>query len=120
MDTPVARWPASWVRAALDVAVLAALADGPLHGYAIAQDLAAHEFGLLKGGSLYPVLGRLEDAGALEATWVEGHGGPGRREYALTDAGRQRLDDELAAWQALSKTMAAMSRRRTRKVTAHD
>jgi PadR family transcriptional regulator PadR len=107
------------VRAALDLAVLATLADGPLHGYAIAQDLAAHEFGLLKGGSLYPVLSRLEDSGSVEATWVEGHGGPGRREYALTDAGRQRLEDELAAWQSLGDTITAMTLRGTREVTAH-
>lgn len=106
-DAP--RWPTPWVRAALDLAVLASLIDGRLHGYAIAQALAAHGFGLLKGGSLYPVLSRLEEAGDVEATWVEGSGGPGRREYDLTSAGRDRLDRELASWHDLAETLTTMS-----------
>lgn len=105
-----AEWPTPWVRAALDLAVLASLTAGPLHGYAIAQSLAAHGFGRLKGGSLYPVLNRLEEAGDVEATWVEGHGGPGRREYAMTDAGRDRLDRGLDAWLALGQRMTTMTK----------
>ena len=105
----VSEWPTPWVRASLDLAVLASLTDGALHGYAIAQALAAHGFGLLKGGSLYPVLNRLEEAGDVGATWVEGHGGPGRREYELTNAGRDRLVSDLASWRALGETLATMS-----------
>ncbi|UAL31133.1 PadR family transcriptional regulator [Nocardioides rotundus] len=105
-----AEWPAPWIRAALDLAVLASLTDGPLHGYAIAQSLAAHGFGRLRGGSLYPVLNRLEEAGDVEAAWVEGHGGPGRREYALTGAGRERLDRELASWHALGERLTTMTK----------
>ena len=103
-----ADWPTPWVRAALDLAVLASLTDGRLHGYAIAQALAAHGFGLLKGGSLYPVLNRLEEAGSVEAAWVEGRGGPGRREYDLTGAGRERLERDLASWRALTDTLTTM------------
>lgn len=105
-----AGWPTPWVRAALDLAVLASLSGERLHGYAIAQALAAQGFGLLKGGSLYPVLGRLEEAGDVEAAWVEGQGGPGRREYELTAAGHDRLDRELASWRELGDTLTTMSR----------
>lgn len=107
-------WPGPWVRAALDLAVLTSLTEGRLHGYAIAQALAEHGFGLLKGGSLYPVLNRLEEAGDVEATWTEGQGGPGRREYELTAAGRDRLDRELASWRELGDTLTTMSRGATR------
>lgn len=106
----MAAWPAPWVRAALDLAVLGSLAQGPMHGYAIGQALLERGFGLLKGGSLYPVLNRLEESGDLEATWVEGHGGPGRREYTLTSIGRRRLDREVSAWERLTETLAAMNR----------
>jgi len=112
--TDAARWPTPWVRAALDLAVLASLTDGPLHGYAIGQALAAHGFGQLKGGSLYPVLGRLEEAGDVEAAWVEGHGGPGRREYELTAAGRERLERDLASWDGLTQTLSTMTGRAIR------
>jgi PadR family transcriptional regulator PadR len=104
-----AEWPTPWVRAALDLAVLASLTDGSLHGYAIGQALAAHGFGLLRGGSLYPVLNRLEEAGDVEATWVEGRGGPGRREYELTTGGRERLERDLASWRRLGDTLTTMT-----------
>ena len=103
-------WPTPWVRAALDLAVLASLTGGRLHGYAIAQALAEHGFGLLKGGSLYPVLNRLEEAGDVEAAWVEGKGGPGRREYALTATGHDRLERGLASWRELGETLTTMTR----------
>lgn len=106
-----AHWPAPWVRAALDLAVLGSLTAGPLHGYAIAQTLAEQGFGRLRGGSLYPVLGRLEEAGAVEASWVEGSGGPGRREYALTPAGRARLDEGLDEWAGLNAALHALTGR---------
>ena len=71
-------WPSAWVRAALEPAILGALTAGPLHGYGIAQTLAARGFGTLRGGSLYPVLARLEEAGHVTTRWVEGQAGPGR------------------------------------------
>lgn len=112
------RWPAPWVRAALDLAVLAALDGGALHGYAIAQELAGRGFGLLRGGSLYPVLGRLEEGGDVVATWVEGQGGPGRKAYDLTERGRARLAGDLAAWRELGDTMAAMTARTAQGATS--
>lgn len=96
------RWPAPWVRAALDVAVLGGLREGSLHGYALAQALQARGFGLLRGGSLYPVLARLEKDGHVRTAWVEGDGGPGRKDYTLTPAGRAHLAQQLAAWDELT------------------
>ncbi len=105
-----AAWPQAWVRASLDLAVMASLTGGGLHGYAIAQSLDARGFGLLKGGSLYPVLNRLEETGDVEAAWTEGRGGPGRREYELTTAGRERLERELASWRQLGETLTTMTK----------
>lgn len=96
------RWPAPWVRAALELAILGSLTGGPLHGYALAQSLRERGFGLLRGGSLYPVLARLEADGHVRATWVEGAGGPGRKDYTLTPGGRAHLTEGLAAWGELN------------------
>lgn len=101
-DASEPRWPAPWVRAALPTAVLAALGDGALHGYAIAQRLAGRGLGRPRGGSLYPLLSTLEADGAVSAAWDQGESGPGRRTYALTAAGAQRLADERRAWVALA------------------
>lgn len=101
-------WPSAWVRAALEPAILGALMGGPLHGYGIAQALAARGFGTLRGGSLYPVLARLEEAGHVSTRWVEGQGGPGRKDYALTDAGRAAYADAVASFRALGAALAAL------------
>lgn len=101
-------WPSGWVRAALEPAILGALMGGPLHGYGIAQTLAARGFGTLRGGSLYPVLARLEEAGHVSTRWVEGQGGPGRKDYALTAAGRAEYADAVASFQALGAALAAL------------
>jgi len=90
-----------WVRAALGTAVLACLEEEDLHGYAIAEHLEQRGLGRPKGGSLYPLLSSLEAAGSLEASWVQGERGPGRRTYRLTDAGRTRLAEERASWTGL-------------------
>lgn len=97
-----ASWPAPWVRAALELAILGSLGGGPLHGYALAQSLQERGFGLLRGGSLYPVLARLEAEGHVRAAWVEGTGGPGRKDYTLTRTGREHLTEGLGAWRRLT------------------
>lgn len=105
-DVSEPRWPAPWVRAVLPTAVLASLEDGALHGYAIAQRLAARGLGRPRGGSLYPLLSALETDGAVTASWDQGESGPGRRSYALTAAGAERLTRERAAWAALTDALS--------------
>jgi PadR family transcriptional regulator PadR len=82
----------------MGTAVLACLETADLHGYAIAERLGERGFGRPKGGSLYPLLGALEANGAIEAAWVPGERGPGRRSYALTASGRAQLADEREGW----------------------
>lgn len=105
MDDVEALWPAAWVRAAMGTAVLACLESEELHGYAIAERLAERGLGRPKGGSLYPLLGALGDSGAVEATWVQGEKGPGRRSYAITPAGRERLAEERTSWTQLTSAL---------------
>ncbi|CAM4295289.1 lineage-specific thermal regulator protein [Corynebacterium hadale] len=77
----------------MPAAVLRCLADGPAHGYAIAQSLEPLGFGRPKGGSLYPVLGKLEDADLIEAHWAPSESGPGRKTYSITSKGKAELFD---------------------------
>ncbi|MFF7206374.1 PadR family transcriptional regulator [Streptomyces sp. NPDC008141] len=94
-----------WLRGVLPLALAAVLADGDRHGYALVQELAARGFGTIRGGALYPVLGRLETDGVVEARWEPGDGGPGRKVYRLTDAGRDRLREETTSWKQFSDAM---------------
>ncbi|MCE1180604.1 MAG: PadR family transcriptional regulator [Micrococcales bacterium] len=92
------QWPAEWLRGVLEVCVLRALADGPTYGYAIAAALADAGLGTVKGGTLYPLLSRLETADLVEVEWRAGEGGPGRKYYTLSEAGRQALAEQSRTW----------------------
>lgn len=91
-------WPSEWLRGVLELCVLRVLADGATYGYAIATRLADSGLGTVKGGTLYPLLIRLEGAGLVDAQWRAGDGGPGRKYYALTAEGRSNLAGTAAAW----------------------
>jgi DNA-binding PadR family transcriptional regulator len=69
--------------------VLASLAGGPKHGYAITQDVADQTGVRLGPGTLYGAIGRLEERGLIEAL-PPAHR---RRPYRLTSAGEQVLAD---------------------------
>lgn len=93
-----------WLRGVLDLCVLATLDEQVRHGYAIARRL--DEFGLVdvKGGTLYPVLARLQAAGFVTARWEPGERGPGRKYYALTDDGSRLLREQGDAWMHFTRT----------------
>ncbi|WP_309135155.1 PadR family transcriptional regulator [Cellulomonas sp.] len=95
---PTADWPGEWLRGVLTLCVLRVLADGPTYGYDIAQRLDAAGLGEVKGGTLYPLLGRLHTAGLVREEWRPGEGGPGRKYYELTDDGRARLGRDAVEW----------------------
>lgn len=91
-------WPSDWLRATLGFLALRALSAGPSYGYAIISELERHGFGVIKGGTLYPLLTRYETAGLVTTEWRAGDGGPGRKYFALTDQGRAELTRLSAHW----------------------
>lgn len=94
----VETWPSDWLRAALGLAVLRALEEGSSYGYAIIATLADAGFGTIKGGTLYPLLNRFENAGLITTEWRPGEAGPGRKFFALTDTGRTTLARQRDEW----------------------
>jgi len=91
-------WPSEWLRGVLEVCVLRVLADGETYGYAIASRLSDGGLGVVKGGTLYPLLSRLESAELVTVQWRAGDGGPGRKYYLLTDEGHQELQSTARQW----------------------
>lgn len=72
---------------------------GPIHGYALIKAMEettgrTH----WKEGTIYPVLGRLEQEGLLRADWQVGGRGPPRKMYVLTRAGDHALDRARLVW----------------------
>jgi PadR family transcriptional regulator PadR len=97
-----AAWPAQWLRGALELCVLALVAERDTYGYAIAQRLEAADFGRIKGGTLYPILLRLEQDGLVTSAWHAGETGPGRKIFRITAAGREELRSRHASWNAFT------------------
>ena len=103
------QWPSEWLRGVLGVCVLRILLDGPSYGYAITQRLDEAGLGKVKGGTLYPLLSRLEEAGHVAVEWRPGEGGPGRKYFALTESGREHAHEQAARWAAFATTTRGLT-----------
>jgi PadR family transcriptional regulator, regulatory protein PadR len=94
----------------LDMIVLAALFDGPAHGYAVIEEIRRRSGGAfeLSEGTVYPVLHRLEASGLLASRWITADTGRRRRNYALTARGSRDLARQQAAWQQFAGAVGGM------------
>jgi PadR family transcriptional regulator len=95
----------------LDLMVLQTMATlGPLHGYAIAARLEQVSGGALRlnMGTLYPGLMRLEQRGLVRGTWGVTDNNRRARFYAITAAGRRRLQTEKAEWQRMTSIIQTL------------
>jgi transcriptional regulator len=97
----------------LDMLVLQTLDLGPLHGYAIAQQLERVSEAVLRveQGSLYPALDRLQRQGWVTSAWGETPTKRRARYYTITASGRARLAEELARYDRLAGAIARVLRR---------
>ena len=91
----------------LDLLVLAVLADGSKHGYAVIEALKARSGDAfdLPEGTVYPALHRLEKVGYLASDWSV-VGGRRRRTYSLTKKGTGALGEKRAGWDEFSVAMS--------------
>ena len=86
-------------RGLVENCVLAALARGDSYGYQIIKDLSSVV--PVTESTLYPILRRLEGAGALTVYTVE-HNSRLRKFYRLTPVGRRQLEAFAADWDELA------------------
>jgi transcriptional regulator len=91
----------------LDLLVLKALALEPLHGWAISERLRQISSAtlLIRQGSLYPALHRIERKGWIKARWRTSENNRRAKYYELTRTGRARLEAQTEAWQRLVATI---------------
>jgi PadR family transcriptional regulator, regulatory protein PadR len=81
---------------------------GPLHGYGIARRIEQISGDLLavNQGTLYPVLLRLEQEGAVVSEWGASENNRRARFYQLTRAGHKLLEDETQGWEQTAAIIA--------------
>ena len=79
--------------------ILISLADGPKHGYAVTEDIAAFADVRFGPGTLYAAITRLEARGLIDALDTEDRRNP----YKLTALGEKALRARLASIQAVAR-----------------
>jgi len=80
--------------------VLASLADGEKHGYAMMEDIQAFAGVRLGPGTLYGAITRLEERG-----WIRPIPSQDRRQpYQLTAQGKRYLEEQLGGMDAIVRT----------------
>jgi PadR family transcriptional regulator PadR len=101
-------WTSQVRKGFLELCVLNALVAEEQYGYDLVKSLVAVQGVGVTEGTLYPLLSRLRLQGLIESRLVESTGGPARKYYRLTRAGRTMVglmnryfDDMLTGLQSL-------------------
>ncbi|MDA8203394.1 MAG: PadR family transcriptional regulator [Chloroflexi bacterium] len=90
-------------------AVLLLLAEGPSHGYQLADHLEELlDESRVDFGNLYRLLRALEEEGLVASTWSEEAPGPQKRVYELTGEGAALLDAWAASLRARRERIGAL------------
>ena len=100
--------PTNLLQGTLDLLILKALGPGELHGLGISRRVEQITQGtfLVKPGSLFPALHRMEEAGWLSSFWGESENNRRAKFYRLTRAGKNQLKVETEQW---TKVVLAMT-----------
>jgi PadR family transcriptional regulator PadR len=91
----------------LDLLILKALNTGELHGLGISRRIDQTTQGtfVVKPGSLFPALHRMEEAGWLSSFWAESENNRRAKFYRLTKAGMKQLVAETEQWAKVALAM---------------
>lgn len=92
----------------LDLLILRTLAPGPQHGWAISERIhqVSSKVLLVRQGSLYPALHRLERRGWIKARWGASENNRRAKFYELTKGGRRQLEAERTEWEKLTAAVS--------------
>jgi PadR family transcriptional regulator PadR len=96
------------LRGVLDLCLLAVMNDDPAYGYEMTKRLRDRGLTIVGEGSIYPLLGRLERDGLVETYRAASQGGPPRKYYRPSSAGRVALAMGVSEWRAARDAIDAV------------
>jgi len=104
--------PIELLQGTLDLLILRALQNQPMHGWAVSERIQQISENVLQvnQGSLYPALHRLEHQGWIKADWGVSELGRRARFYHLTAAGRKQLEREAENWERMTEAIGRVMR----------
>ncbi len=91
-------WVSQMRKGLVELGVLSVLDHSETYGYHIVQTLALVEGLAITESTIYPVLARLEEDDCIAVRVAPSPNGPPRRNYRLTQVGRDRLAAMAAQW----------------------
>jgi PadR family transcriptional regulator, regulatory protein PadR len=100
--------PTSLLQGTLDLLILKSLGTGEMHGLGISrriQQITQDTF-VVKPGSLFPALHRMEDEGWISSFWGDSENNRRAKYYRLTTPGRKQLEVETERWGRISWAIA--------------
>ena len=100
--------PTSLLQGTLDLLILKSLATGEMHGLGISRRIQQITQGtfVVKPGSLFPALHRMQDEGWISSFWGDSENNRRARYYRLTKPGRKQLEVETERWGRISWAIA--------------
>ena len=96
--------PTTLLQGTLDLLIFRSLVTGAMHGLGISrrvQQITSGTF-VVKPGSLFPALHRMEEEGWISSFWGESENNRRAKYYRLTRAGRKQLEVEAKRWGRIS------------------
>ena len=104
---------ADWLRGYTDTIILNQLREADSYGYAITKRVSELSGGALelKEATLYTAFRRMETAGYIISYWGNEGSGARRRYYSITVEGRDKLAEDLAAWQDTKRILDTLLNR---------
>jgi len=96
--------PTTLLQGTLDLLILKSLVAGEKHGLGVSrriQQLTGGTF-VVKPGSLFPALHRMEEEGWISSLWGDSENNRRAKYYRLTKAGLKQLEAETERWGRIS------------------
>lgn len=100
--------PTTLLQGTLDMLILKSLIAGEMHGLGVSrriQQITGGTF-IVKPGSLFPALHRMEEEGWISSFWGDSENNRRARYYHLTRAGTKQLEVETKRWGRISWAIA--------------
>ena len=100
--------PTTLLQGTLDMLILKSLIAGEKHGLGVSrriQQITGGTF-VVKPGSLFPALHRMEEEGWVSSSWGESENNRRAKYYRLTKVGKKQLEAETKRWDRISWAIA--------------
>lgn len=96
------------LKGVLDGCVLQIISKKEIYGYELVQELRGYGFETIVGGTVYPLIQKLEKQHLIKSELKKSPDGPDRKYFSLTEAGEEYLVNFKQHWESLVNKVAGI------------